>query len=352
MEVNNAEKDNQMEIFHNDEDNENNFSQEENLDQDILNQDTNVQKKESSKEPNKSVNNNEEHKKIRKFPSKEVKIPKKIIHNQKKTKKKNNVNPFLIEGGTIENSKFKKISNLDFNKNSGKVSYLYNYKNDNSEMKDSSINKTVFSKISENMYKNTKEDKFPIKKARNLEQENEETYNKLTEEAFLCSCANKTNKENKKIIYEFLDRKKKQQTSKRIGIDLENKSKANNESELESLKDIKRLTILTDRNRSYKSSRTFQEFLLDQKKKQEIHENHLKTNENLKKEKMDSQIQDRPHINEETVKLANNINRNTKANIHSRLYKEFNDKKKKEEEKVKESISKRKAKRKNYLKLK
>ena len=58
-------------------------------------------------------------------------------------------------------------------------------------------------------------------------------------------------------------------------------SKANNEKELESLKDIKRLTILTDRNRSYKSSRTFQEFLLDQKKKQEIHENHLKTNENL-----------------------------------------------------------------------
>ena len=129
--------------------------------------------------------------------------------------------------------------------------------------------------------------KFPIKKARNLEQENEETYNKLTEEAFLCSCANKTNKENKKIIYEFLDRKKKQQTSKRIGVDLENKSKANNEKELESLKDIKRLTILTDRNRSYKSSRTFQEFLLDQKKKQEIHENHLKTNENLKKEEMD-----------------------------------------------------------------
>ena len=195
------------------------------------------------------------------------------------------------------------------------MSYLYKYKNDNSEIKDSSINKTVFS-----IYKISKEDKFPIKKARNLEQENEETYNKLTEEAFLCSCANKANKESKKIIYEFLDRKKKQETSKKIGVDLENKGKANNESELESLKDIKRLTILTDRNRSYKSSRTFQEFLLDQKKKQEIHGNHLKTNGNLKKEEMDSQIQDRPHLNEETVKLANNINRNNKNNIHSRLY--------------------------------
>ena len=257
METNNAENDNQIEIFHNDEDNENNNSHEENLNKDILNQDTNNQKNEPTKEPNKSVNNNEERRKIRKFPSKEVKIPKKIIHNQKKTKKKNNVNPFLSEGGALENSKFKKISNSDFSKNSGKVSYLYNYKNDTSEVKDSSINKTVFSKISENMYKISKEDKFPIKKARNLEQENEETYNKLTEEAFLCSCANKANKENKKIIYEFLDRKKKQQTSKKIGIDLENKSKANNENELESLKDIKRLTILTDRNRSYKSSRTF-----------------------------------------------------------------------------------------------
>jgi hypothetical protein len=266
MEGNNAENDNQIEIFQNDEDNENNYSQEENLNQNILSQDTNSQKKEASKEQNKSINNNEEHKKIRRFPSKEVKIPKKIIQNQKKSKKKNNVNPFLTEEGTIKNSKFKKISNSDFNKNSGKVSYLYNYKNDNSEMKDSSINKTVFSKISENMYKISKEDKFPIKKARNLEQENEETYNKLTEEAFLCSCANKANKENKKIICEFLDRKKRQQTSKKIGIDLENKSKGNNENELESLKDIKRLTILTDRNRSYKSSRTFKEFLLDQKK--------------------------------------------------------------------------------------
>lgn len=341
METKNAENDNQIEIFHNDEDNENNNSHEEILNKDILNQDTNDQKNEPTKEPNKSVNNNEERRKIRKFPSKEVKIPKKIIHNQKKTKKKNNVNPFLSEGGALENSKFKKISNSDFSKNSGKVSYLYNYKNDTSEVKDSSINKTVFSKISENMYKISKEDKFPIKKARNLEQENEETYNKLTEEAFLCSCANKANKENKKIIYEFLDRKKKQQTSKKIGIDLENKSKANNENELESLKDIKRLTILTDRNRSYKSSRTFHEFLLDQKKKQEIHENHLKTNENLKKEEIDSKIQDRPHLNEETVKLANNINRNTKVNIYSRLYKEFNDKMKKEEEKVKEKHSKK-----------
>ena len=352
MEGNNAENDNQIEIFQNDEDNENNYSQEENLNQNILSQDTNSQKKEASKEQNKSINNNEEHKKIRRFPSKEVKIPKKIIQNQKKSKKKNNVNPFLTEEGTIKNSKFKKISNSDFNKNSGKVSYLYNYKNDNSEMKDSSINKTVFSKISENMYKISKEDKFPIKKARNLEQENEETYNKLTEEAFLCSCANKANKENKKIICEFLDRKKRQQTSKKIGIDLENKSKGNNENELESLKDIKRLTILTDRNRSYKSSRTFKEFLLDQKKKQEIHENHLKTNENLKKEEMDSKIQDRPHLNEETVKLANNINRNTKANIHSRLYKEFNDKKKKEEEKVKEKHVQKKSEEKKLSKIK
>ena len=352
METSNNENDNQMEIFHNDEDNENNFSQEENLNQDILNQDTKDQKEEPSKEANKSVNNNEDHKKIRKFPSKEVKIPKKIIQNQKKAKKKNNANPFLTEGGHIENSKFKKISNSDFNKNSGKVSYLCNYKNDNSEMKDSSINKTVFSKISEIMYKISKEDKYPIKKARNLEQENEETYNKLTEDAFLCSCANKTNKENKKIINEFLDRKKKQETSKKIGIDLESKSKANNENELESLKDIKRLTILTDRNRSYKSSRTFQEFLLDQKKKQEIHENHLKTNENLKKEEMDSQIQDRPRLNEETVKLANNINRNAKDNIHSRLYKEFNDKKKKEEEKVKEKHVYKKSEEKKLSKIK
>jgi hypothetical protein len=52
------------------------------------------------------------------------------------------------------------------------------------------------------------------------------------------------------------------------------------------------------------------------------------------------------------VKLANNINRNTKANIHCRLYKEFNDKKKKEEEKVKEKHVYKKSEEKKLSKIK
>ena len=59
------------------------------------------------------------------------------------------------------------------------------------------------------MYKNTKEEIFPSKNAKNLELECVENYNKLTGEAFLCSCANKANKENQKIINGFLGRKKK-----------------------------------------------------------------------------------------------------------------------------------------------
>ena len=335
MESSEIEDSNQMK------DSKNIFETESNISKGEVNQQRNkkspnIKNEEISKEQKENTNINEKNKNIRNFTSKEEQIPKKIFHKkvqvQKNQKKKKNINPFLTENNTLEHNKPKKNSKFEINKNSIKLSYLNNYKNDHSEIKDSSINKTVFSKISENMYKNSKEDKFPIKNARNLELENEETYNKLTEEAFLCSCANKTNKENKKIIYEFLDRKKKQQESKKIRIDLEKE----NEIELDSLKDIKRLKILTDRNRSYKSSRTFNEFLKDQRIKQEKHENHLKNNENLKKEKLDSIIRDRPLLNEETKKLANSTNRDPKTKIHSRLYQEFNEKKKKEEEKEKE----------------
>ncbi len=87
MEEYNSENDSQKEIFPKGEDNENNYSPEENLNPELLNQEANGQKIESSKEANKFINSSKEYKKIRKFPSKEVKIPKKIIHNQKKNKK-------------------------------------------------------------------------------------------------------------------------------------------------------------------------------------------------------------------------------------------------------------------------
>ena len=341
MELEVLEGDNQNQISNNEEEKLNIISKEDNINQDfknLENQEIKSHKSKTSKEKQELKYNNNILKNEKDIPLKENLNQRKIYDKKIKQKyfqKKKNTNPFLTETDCLEYNKHKRSSKYEANKNTGKMSYLNNFKsnkNDILEIKDSNVNQTVFSKISENMYKNSKGELYPSKKPRDLGLEGEENYNKLTEEAFLCSCANMANKENKKIIYEFLGRKKNEEISKKIGIDSEKEK----ENELETFQDVKRITILTDRNRSYISSRTFQKFLQDQKNKEEKHQNHLKTNENLQKEEINSTLKDRPVLNEESIKLAKNNNRNTNVNIHSRLFNEYNDIKKKKEEKEKE----------------
>lgn len=328
METNNLDNVDPNQASNNDEDKLNIILKDDKSSQQVNSQEIISQKSKISNEKQNNLSN----KNFKNSPPKEnqKKVFYKRVKPQQKKKKKKKGNPFLTDNHTSENNK--KNSKNEIIKKTGKISYLNNYKNDNSEIKETSLNKTVFSKISERMYYNSKEDKFPVKKARNLERENVENYNKLTEEAYLCSCANKANKENKKIIYEFLGRKKNEEISKKIGLDTEK----DKENELEMLQDIKRITVLTDRNRSYTSSRTFNEFLQDQKNKEEKHINHLNTKVNQQKEQLKTFLRDRPILNEETIKLAKNSNRNTKINIHSRLYQEYNEKKKREKERERE----------------
>ena len=337
MELNVLEGDKQILLSNNEEVKLNIKSKEDYINQDINNLEIKSHKSKLSKERQEVTSSGNGTKNAKDIPSKESTIQRKIyskkVKEKNNQKKKKNANPFLTETNCLEyNNQKRRSSKYEANKNTGKMSYLSNFKNDKneiSEIKDSNVSQTVFSKISENMYKNSKEEPHPSKKPHNLELEGEDNYNKLTEEAFLCSCANRANKENKKIIYEFLGRKKNEEISKKIGIDSEKEK----ENELETFQDIKRLTVITDRNRSYVSSRTFQEFLQDQKEKEEKHQNHLKINENLQKEEINSTLKDRPALNEETIKLAKNNNRKINANIHTRLYNEYNDKKKKNEEK-------------------
>ena len=335
MESNALNDNDQMEDSNNEEEQLNIITDDDNLNKDINNQEIKSNKSKESEEKQEISDNNEKIKNIEDTPPKEKRNKRKIfekIKTQNIQKKKKNLNPFLTENN-IENNRLKKNSKIENTKNV-KISYLNNFKSDKtdiSDLKDSSINKTVFSKIVEIMYKNTKEEIFPSKNAKNLELECVENYNKLTGEAFLCSCANKANKENQKIINGFLGRKKNEEISKKIGLDADKEK----EGEIESLQDIKRITVLTDRNRSYISSRTFQEFLQDQKNKEEEHQNHLKKNINLKKVELKSNIKDKPTLSEETLKIAKNINRNINMNIHSRLYHEYNEKRKREENKEK-----------------
>ena len=263
---------------------------------------------------------------------------KKIVTQKMKKKTKSNVNPFILENNN-EHRQSKKLSKHVINKNSIRSSYLLHYKSEISDLKEQNPNKSAFSKISEIMYEKSKEEKFPKKKERDLQKEEEEKYDKFTEEAFLISQANKTNRENKKIINEFLERKKKEELADKVGIESEKEK----ENELESFQDNKRGSILTDRNTSFKSKRTFNEFLEDQKAKEEKHQEHLKTSQKEHNDKLSSIILDKPVLNEETIKIANKGKRNDNIGIHQRLFDEYNEIKQKKEkiEKERYNLNKR-----------
>ena len=263
---------------------------------------------------------------------------KKIVTQKMKKKTKSNVNPFILENYN-EHRQSKKLSKHGINKNSIRSSYLLHYKSEISDLKEQNPNKSAFSKISEIMYEKSKEEKFPKKKERDLQKEEEEKYDKFTEEAFLISQANKTNRENKKIINEFLERKKKEELADKVGIESEKEK----ENELESFQDNKRGSILTDRNTSFKSKRTFNEFLEDQKAKEEKHQEHLKTSQKEHNDKLSSIILDKPVLNEETIKIANKGKRNDNIGIHQRLFDEYNEimQKKEKIEKERYNLNKR-----------
>ena len=266
--------------------------------------------------------------------SEKKKSHKNFVKAKNKQKSKSNVNPFLPENIT-ENKK--KNHNIEHQRNkiSRRSSYLLNYRE---QSQNQNPNKSVFSRISEAMYKNSKEEKLPRKKERDLEKEKEKDYDKFTEEAFILAEANKTNKENEKIIKGFLERKKKEEIADRAGIESERDKEKKNE--LEPFQDSKRVSIITDRNISFKSKRTFKEFYDDQKIKEEKHLNHLKENKKINKDKLSLIILNKPVLNEETIKIANKGKRNNNNNndIHQRLYEEFTEIKNKREKNEKEKL--------------
>ena len=266
--------------------------------------------------------------------SEKKKSHKNFVKAKNKQKSKSNVNPFLPENIT-ENKKKNHNINHQRNKISRRSSYLLNYRE---QSQNQNPNKSVFSRISEAMYKNSKEEKLPRKKERDLEKEKEKDYDKFTEEAFILAEANKTNKENEKIIKGFLERKKKEEIADRAGIESERDKEKKNE--LEPFQDSKRVSIITDRNISFKSKRTFKEFYDDQKIKEEKHLNHLKENKKINKDKLSLIILNKPVLNEETIKIANKGKRNNNNNndIHQRLYEEFTEIKNKREKNEKEKL--------------
>jgi hypothetical protein len=122
--------------------------------------------------------------------------------------------------------------------------------------------KSVFIKISEDMY--TKFKSKPNKEVRDINKMEEDAYNKMTSETYIKTCENRENLKNKKIVQDFLDRKAKEDTNKKIGIECDKKD------QMKKLQDPKRALSVTDRNINFKSTRTLAQFLQDQNQKKNL----------------------------------------------------------------------------------
>lgn len=264
-----------------------------------------------------------------------------IANNENKSGKLSNLAHQTVKTEKLESYKYKKLKkNKHLNEANHIITrkymivpkYYHNLKTKNRKMpkKTTNFGKTLFSKATQMMFEEQNINKlYPKKNVINLEFEEIDGYNKLTEETYLNTYDAKP-KENNKLISDFLVRKRNEQISKRI------KLNTKKETISDTLKDSKRANTLTDRNRNFKSTRTISEFIQDQNNFEEKHNILLKNNENKHKEEQNRIMRDRPLLNKESINLAKK-RLNNKDDIYIRLYKDFDEKKKKDQEQEKEN---------------
>ena len=186
--------------------------------------------------------------------------------------------------------------------------------------------KTIFSKITEDLYLDnkfylqTKKAYFDIGKA------NEDNYNKLTIENYLFTCADKENSKNNKIINDFLERKTKEQNNKKIGSDPER-------DDSENFVEIKGLYSDRKKEKGVKyNGRSPEQFIKEQKIFEQKHKTYIDNLVKKYNEEEKNLIKDRPTIDKQSDKIAKMKSSGNK-DIHLKLYEDYNDKKEKNEEK-------------------
>ena len=214
------------------------------------------------------------------------------------------------------------LKNIDINNIDKKM------KNQNENNKINSYNneKTIFSKITEDLYINNMDNskqKGNIIYLFDPTNFKEDNYNKLTVENYLYNCADKENSKNGKIIKEFIERKNKEQRFKKIGIDLEKFCK-NSQYD-----NFKRLSNDCNNTKRTKSSRSPDQFLEDQKNLEEKHKNYINNLIKIHDKEISQCMKDRPTITKESERLAS-INKILNKSVHLKLYEEFHNKYQKE----------------------
>ena len=191
--------------------------------------------------------------------------------------------------------------------------------------------KTIFSKIAEDLYINSLNEKTLRKNLFDINEIKDDNYNKLTVEKYLYTCADKENSNNKKIINNFIERKNREQICKKILI-----NQKNNEKESQNY-----LKKFSSKNRVMKKPKSKQrspeQFLDDQKMMGEKHKNYIDNLIKIHDEEMNLCIKDRPTISKNSERLAN-LNKNYNKDIYLKLYEDYNVKKKKIENLIKEHL--------------
>ena len=186
--------------------------------------------------------------------------------------------------------------------------------------------KTIFSKITEDLYLDNKLFLQPKKVYFDMSKIKEDNYNKLTTENYLFTCADKENSKNNKIINDFLERKTKELNNKKIGSDPER-------DDSENFVEIKGLCSDRKKEKGTKyQGRSPEQFIKEQKILEQKHKSYIDNLVKKYNEEEKTFIKDRPTIDKQSEKIAKMKNSGNK-DIHLKLYEDYNDKKQKIEEK-------------------
>ena len=228
------------------------------------------QKEEIEEEDSPVIENNSDFCNIKDLNSKSNNKPinnlNKLEHNRWKSKKTNNFYKINTPTTKCCSSKMNLYSlilqseesnSLD-DKDKFKIFNNHNTKEQNPKIKKyiditkKDKPKPVFTKISEDIYLKFKSK--PNKEIRDINKMEEDAYNKMTSDQYILTCKNRENIKNKKILRNFLDRKLKEGTFKKIGIECDRTVDINK------LQDFKRALTVTDRN-NFKSVRALDQFI-------------------------------------------------------------------------------------------
>lgn len=216
-------------------------------------------------------------------------------------------------------------------------------KEDKEKNIDDKEDKTIFSKLSENLYKDNKNYLLSRKDIYDIDKGKEDKYNILTIEKYLVTCAKKENSKNNKIISEFIQRKKKENICKIIGIEVDKRDSIPLHDHFkEASMNYKKIQLAQGKN-----IRSKEQFLDDQKFMEEKHKKLMKHLIEINNKEINKTLKEHPTITKHSEKLAN-IHKVSNKDIYVKLYEEAKNKNKSDYEKFKDIKSKKL----NYNKIK